>query len=113
MFRTNVPATLARFHNRTGPLERLKRVALDLKRGEPRWLAIIGPRKVGKSSLIAEAALRFGSQKLRFVSFDVFEAMPVSFEVFRRLAAKILDAALGGDASAAISVVVGDHASFA
>ena len=96
MFRTNVPVTRARFHDRVRALERLKRVTLDLKRGEPRWLAIVGPRKVGKSSLIAEAALRFGSSKLRFVSFDVFDAMPVSFELFRRLAAKILDAALVG-----------------
>jgi AAA+ ATPase superfamily predicted ATPase len=108
MFRSNVPVSRARFHDREKALERLKRLALDVKRGEPRWLAIVGPRKIGKSSLIAEAARRFGGPKLRFVSFDVFDAMPVSFEVFRRLAAKILDAALVEDAGTSISVVVDD-----
>jgi AAA+ ATPase superfamily predicted ATPase/Holliday junction resolvase len=110
VFRTNIPVTRARFHNRVQAIDRLKRVTSDLKRGEPRWLAIIGPRKVGKSSLLAEAALRFGGAKLRFVSFDVFEAMPVSLEVFRRLAARILDMALVGDSGAALSVVVGNPA---
>lgn len=108
MFRTNLPVSRSRFHDRVKALERLKRLATDLKRGEPRWLAIIGPRKVGKSSLIAEAARRYGDSKLRFVSFDVFDAMPVSFEAFRRLAAKILDAALAEDGGPAISVVVDD-----
>lgn len=108
MFRTNLPVTRARFHNRVHALERLKRFTMDLNRGEPRWLAIVGPRKVGKSSLLAEAALRFGNSRLCFVSFDVFEAMPVSFEVFRRLAAKILDVGLAGDTGLSLSVVVDD-----
>ena len=112
MFRTNIPVSRARFHNRARALERLKRLALDMKRGEPRWLAIIGPRKIGKSSLLAEAAQRFGSARLRFVTFDVFDAMPVSFEVFRRLAAKILDAAMAEDLGAALSVAIDDPLRF-
>jgi len=79
MFRTNIPVSSARFHDRAKALERLKRLSLDVKRGEPRWLAIIGPRKIGKTSLLAEAAQRFGSAKLRFVSFDVFDAMPAGW----------------------------------
>ncbi len=106
------PGSRARFHDRAKALERLKPLSLDLKRGEPRWLAIIGPRRIGKSSLLAEAAQRFGGATLRFVSFDVFDAMPVSFEVFRRLAAKILDAAVAHDAGAAVSVAVGDPRRF-
>jgi AAA+ ATPase superfamily predicted ATPase len=112
MFRTNVPVSRALFHDRAKALERLKRLSLDVKRGEPRWLAIIGPRKIGKSSLLAEAAQRFGSAKLRFVSFDVFDAMPVSFEVFRRLGAKVLDAAVGEDAGAVVSVAINDPPRF-
>jgi AAA+ ATPase superfamily predicted ATPase len=112
MFRTDVPVSRARFHDRTKALERLKRLSLDVKRGEPRWLAIIGPRKIGKSSLLAEAAQRYGSAKLCFVNFDVFDAMPVSFEVFRRLASKVLDAALAEDAGAALSVAIDDAPRF-
>ena len=112
MFRSNVPVSSARFHDRREALERLKRLSLDVKRGEPRWLAIIGPRKIGKSSLLTEAAERFGSAKLRFVSFDVFDAMPVSFEVFRRLGAKILDAAIAEEAGAAVSVAIDDPRRF-
>jgi len=112
MFRTNVPVSRARFHDRGKALDRMKRLALDLKRGEPRWLAIIGPRKIGKSSLLTEAAERFGNAKLRFVSFDVFDAMPVSFEFFRRLGAKILDAAVAEDAGAAVSVTIDEPRRF-
>lgn len=112
MFRTNVPVSRVRFHDRTKELERLKRLARDLSRGEPRWLAIIGPRKIGKTSLLTEAAQRFGSKKLRFVSFDVFDALPVSLEVFRRLAAKILDAAVAEDVGAAVSVAIDDPPRF-
>lgn len=105
MFRTTRPLSNDAFHDREDILERLERSVAALEAGEPRWVVIMGHRKIGKTSLLLEAARRFAHPGLRFVVFDVFDALPVSREVFRRLALKILDATLGDAAGAGFSVL--------
>ena len=106
MFRVTRPVSSAAFHDRTDVLARIGRAVEALEAGEPRWLAIMGHRKIGKTSLIQEAARRFAHPRLRFAVFDVFDALPVSREVFRRLALEILDAVLGEAAGASFSVLI-------
>ena len=65
--------------------------------GKPQWVAVLGPRKIGKTSLVLEASRRSTTDKLRVITLDVQEQGPVSLGVFRRLALEVLDAALGSD----------------
>ncbi|MCC7538501.1 MAG: AAA family ATPase [Deltaproteobacteria bacterium] len=106
MFRTSLPIAAPRFRDRAQALERLARLVADLAEGSPRWLAILGQRKIGKTSLLLEAARTLGRKDLRFVAFDVFDAMPPSLELFRRLAAHVLDAALAEEAGTSFTLLV-------
>jgi hypothetical protein len=53
------------FHDRTAELERLSAFVAELRAGTNRWLAVIGPRKVGKTSLILVPAVDAGQQRMR------------------------------------------------
>ncbi len=97
MFHTSVPATAESFHDRKRELGRLHALVARLEEGHPQWLAIIGPRKVGKTSLILELARQAATDTVRFILLDTFEAMPLSVEIFRRYAFRTLDAALSGE----------------
>jgi AAA+ ATPase superfamily predicted ATPase/Holliday junction resolvase len=103
-FRTARPTAGPQFRDRVEALAQLSELARSLEAGEPRWIVLFGPRKIGKTSLLVETARRSATAKLRFVLFDVFDAMPVSLEVFRRIAARTLDACLDdlGAAAAAL-----------
>jgi hypothetical protein len=95
MFQTSTPVVGKGFHNREAELEALSRAMRRLVAGEPQWVAILGARKIGKTSLVLEAARRARSDTLRVITLDVQEQGPVSAAVFRRLALAVLDAALG------------------
>lgn len=95
MFQTSTPVVGEGFQNRQADLEALARAIRHLSAGEPQWMAILGPRKIGKTSLVLEAARRTKAAALRIVALDVQEQGPVSLEIFRRLALRIVDAALG------------------
>lgn len=81
----------------------MSRVVHRLANDAPAWLAILGPRKVGKTSLLLEAARRYRTPDLVFVVLDVLDALPVSLDVFRRLAAIVLDAAFAEQSGVALS----------
>jgi AAA+ ATPase superfamily predicted ATPase len=95
MFRTSTPVTAAAFHNRQPEREELERAIDHLRAGAPKWVAILGPRKIGKTSLVLEATRRKSGPGLCAVNLDVQETTPVSMEVFRRLALRTVDAVLG------------------
>lgn len=99
MFQAGSPVTSRAFHDRADALARVARVFESLERGQPRWLAVIGPRKVGKTSLILEAARRAPSHAAVSI-LDVMAHLPLSLELFRVLALRAVDAlvasALGG-----------------
>lgn len=111
MFRSNLPVTDTGFHDRTDELERLLEAFDSLREGAPRWLAIIGPRKVGKTSLLLEAARRTRSG-IAFAMVDAFEFEPLDLEVFRVLAVRALDALVGDEAGESLARQLHDPTAF-
>jgi len=97
MFQTSTPVVGDAFQNRKAEVAALTRAIQRLGAGEPKWVAILGPRKIGKTSLVMEAVRLSKSERLRAVLFDVQEQEPISVEVFRRLALRIVDSALGAE----------------
>ncbi len=102
MFRSSAPVTATSFHDRTHALREVLDAFDALRRGTPRWLAIVGPRKVGKTSLLLEAARRAPSG-LDVAVLDVFERTPLDLEVFRLLVARALDALLAEEAGGSLA----------
>jgi hypothetical protein len=102
VFRSSAPVLSSAFHDRTHELQRLTSSFESLARGAPRWLAILGPRKVGKTSLILEAARR-AEGEVRVATIDALERAPLDLEIFRLLAARALDALLASEIGAAPS----------
>lgn len=103
MFRTSQPVTRGEFFDREPAIARLNTVIDRLRAGAPEWLAIIGPRKIGKTSLLLEVARRQEAQDVEVVVFDVLDGAPVSLETFRRLAGAMFDTAFSRDAGVSIS----------
>ena len=97
MFHSSVPVAGELFHNRRQELERLLALVRSLQTKAPSWLAILGQRKVGKTSLLMELARVANRPSVRFLLLDVLEAAPPSLEVFRVYALRALDRVLGKD----------------
>ncbi|NUQ72434.1 MAG: ATP-binding protein [Polyangiaceae bacterium] len=91
MFRTSVPAIAEAFLDRADAVARLEDVLRRLKAGSPQWLCILGPRKIGKTSLLLELSRRSVDEEVAFVVLDVFETMPISVEVLRLCALRAVD----------------------
>jgi AAA+ ATPase superfamily predicted ATPase/Holliday junction resolvase len=103
MFQTNHPVAGLGFHNRAAEMERLTSFVEDLRAGASRWLAIIGPRKVGKTSLILELSRRVGD--VDFVIVDTQEVSPPSLELFRTCALRVADQVLGRELENSLEVL--------
>lgn len=99
MFRTSAPVTAAGFHDRREQLAELTAAFDSLPHGAPAWVAIIGRRKVGKTSLLLEAARRT-STEVDVAVLDVLEMAPLTTDVFRTLALRALDALLSPQSGA-------------
>lgn len=95
MFRTSTPVTHGAFHDRAVELRQLTQRVEQLRRGAPRWLAVLGVRRVGKTSLLLELVRRNRRKDVRFVVLDSFEDQPLGFDIFRRLALRTVDAFFG------------------
>lgn len=95
MFQTSTPVVGAGFFNRKLELDQLAQAIAKLSSGAPQWIAILGARKIGKTSLVLEAARRASAKAVRVVALDVQEQDPASPQIFRRLVLRVLDAALG------------------
>lgn len=93
-FQSNVPISGPGFSNRSSELARLDEVARRLGEGEPTWLAILGARKVGKTSLVLEFARRHRAD-LAVIDVDVSQWAPLTWDVFRVLAARAADVLAG------------------
>jgi AAA+ ATPase superfamily predicted ATPase len=105
MFHASTPVTAQAFINRRVELARLHTHVDKLLHGAPSWLAIIGPRKIGKTSLILEAARQLEGRKLVFVTLDSFEVMPLSPEIFRRYALRLMDGLFSVEVGASLEVL--------
>ncbi len=94
MFRTSTPVTEASFFDRVAELEQLEAAVASLRAKSPRWVAILGARKIGKTSLLLELARRARHKDVCFAVIDSFEDRPLSFEIFRRFGVRVVDAFL-------------------
>jgi AAA+ ATPase superfamily predicted ATPase/Holliday junction resolvase len=103
MFQTNHPVTGVGFHDRTAEMERLSGFVEELRAGASKWLAIIGPRKVGKTSLILELSRRISD--VDFVIVDTQEVSPPSLELFRTCALRVVDQVLGRELDNSLEVL--------
>ncbi|MCX4241788.1 AAA family ATPase [Paraliomyxa miuraensis] len=102
MFRSSAPVTASGFRDRTSEIARVLSSFEALQAGAPRWLALVGPRKVGKTSLLLEAARR-APQALSVAVVDVFERAPLDLDVFRLFAARCIDALLDEEMGGSLS----------
>ncbi len=112
MYHTSVPVTAADFFDRLDEIARLEEAVRKLLAGSPSWLAIVGPRKIGKTSLLLELARRRSAPSVIFVLMDCFEEMPVVPEIFRRYALRVVDGALGGELGTSLEALAGSPAEF-
>lgn len=116
MFLSSIPATASAFFNRTAERARIREAVAQLEAGAPRWLCLVGPRKVGKTSLLLEVArdrqATAKSSGTRFVVADVLDAMPVSLDFFRMLALQVVDALLSLEAGTSLRSLALDPAAY-
>jgi len=105
VFRTSTPVTDGAFHDRTVELSQLTRRVEQLRAGAPRWLAVLGVRRVGKTSLVLELVRRNRHDDVRFVVLDCFEDQPLGFDIFRRLALRTVDAFFGRELGASLEAL--------
>lgn len=102
MFQSNHPVSGRGFHDRVDELARLEALVAELRAGTARWLAIIGPRKIGKSSLILELSRR--SADIVVVAVDTQEVQPPSLEIFRICALRAVDALFASELGSSLEV---------
>jgi AAA+ ATPase superfamily predicted ATPase len=113
MFSSSVPVTARTFFDRSNERERIRQAITRLRAGAPQWLCLVGPRKVGKTSLLLEVAREMkDAAGIGFVVADVFDTMPVSLEFFRILALQVLDVVLAAEAGTSLRSLVRDPASY-
>ncbi|MBI5542242.1 MAG: ATP-binding protein [Deltaproteobacteria bacterium] len=86
------PVTATAFFDRASELARLQQAVESLRKGSPQWVAVLGSRKVGKTSLLLELMRREHREDTAFAVLDTFEDGPPSAELFRRLALRVVDA---------------------
>lgn len=115
MFRSSVPVTASAFFDRAREREQIHRAIDQLLRGSPRWLCLVGPRKVGKTSLLLEVSREVHQKRAsseshppHFVVVDVLDTMPVSLEIFRDFALRVVEATLAIEAGASLSSLARD-----
>lgn len=107
MFRTSTPVTAGAFHDRAIELTQLTQRVDQLRAGAPRWLAVLGVRRVGKTSLLLELVRRNRHKDVRFVVLDSFEDQPLGFDIFRRLALRTADAFFGRELGVSLEALAG------
>ncbi len=105
MFRTNRPVSADGFFNREQELGILKRTAPSLLKNEPVWYALIGPRKVGKTSLLLEVKRQLAKKRLRFVLLDSNDDATLSLELFKLYGLRVLDALFSREIGASLEVL--------
>jgi len=101
-FHTSVPATDVMFFDREAELARLNTLLARVQARAPEWLAIIGPRKVGKTSLLLEWERRLADPALACIVIDVMGVAPPSRELFRTYALRVVDRVLGDEAGVSL-----------
>jgi hypothetical protein len=102
VFTASAPVTGEAVGNRSEALRTVLQAFESLLQGAPRWLAIVGSRKVGKTSLLLEAARR-APRALEVAVLDVMDRVPIDLDIFRTLALKAVDALLAESAGGSLA----------
>lgn len=112
VFQTSSPVTAEAFVNREQSLRALQASVDALATGASQWMAIVGPRRIGKSSLILELQRRNADRDVAFLVLDVLRYAPLSAEVFRLLALRAVDTYLGPELGISLELVATDVARY-
>jgi AAA+ ATPase superfamily predicted ATPase/Holliday junction resolvase len=107
VFQTTLPVVGFEFRDRTAQLARLAHATHKLSLGKPHWVALLGPRKVGKTSLLLEAARR-ASTPVLFAIFDAFDHVPVTGEVLRLIVLRVIDRVFSADCGQSLEATIDD-----
>jgi AAA+ ATPase superfamily predicted ATPase len=110
MFQTTLPVVGSEFRDRTTQLARLSAAVEKLRAGSPHWVALLGPRKVGKTSLLLETSRRVGAPVV-FAIIDVFDLVPVTDEVLRLLVLRVVDRVFAAECGQSLEATL-DSASY-
>lgn len=102
MFQTSHPVSGQSFHDRAAEMEKLVELAKALVAGAGKWLALIGPRKIGKTSMILELGRRV--HDVAVIAVDTQEVSPPSIEIFRTCALRVVDSFLGAEFGESLEV---------
>lgn len=105
MFQTTLPVVGREFRDRTSQLARLAASVEKLRGGSPHWLALLGPRKVGKTSLLLETARRFGDSVV-FAILDVFDHVPVTEEVLRSMVLRVVERVFAAECGQSLEATI-------
>jgi AAA+ ATPase superfamily predicted ATPase/Holliday junction resolvase len=105
VFSTSTPVTAGLFFDRQLELKRLADGIRALRAGRPRWVAVLGVRRVGKTSLLLELERRNRHRDVHFVVLDCLEDEPLGFGIFRRLALRTVDAFLEAEVGASLEAL--------
>lgn len=105
MYQTTLPVVGAEFRDRQQQLARIFACVERLQEGAPEWLALLGPRKVGKTSLLLEASRLLGDSVV-FAILDVFDSVPVTAEVFRHLALRVVERVFASECGQSLEATV-------
>jgi len=111
MFRASAPVAGETFHDRARELASLISAFEALAAGAPRWVALLGPRKVGKTSLLIEAARR-APPGVDVAMVDVMGHVPLTLDIFRVAALAAIDALFAADAGGSLAQHAGQPAEF-
>lgn len=112
MFRPSHPVTHDGFFNRDRELARLVDHVERLRAGGPSWVALLGLRKIGKTSLLLELARRTAGDQLPFVLIDSHEFGLVETSIVRRYAIRVADAVLGPEIGSSLEAAAHQPAAF-
>ena len=104
MFQSSQPVHGDAFHDRASELARLEAFVAALRAGAARWIALIGPRKIGKTSLIVELSRR--ATDVAVIAVDTQEVAQPSLEVFRLCALRTVDRLLAGALPRSLEIAV-------
>ena len=100
------------FYGRETELDQLLRGVDALRAGAPSWVALLGSRKIGKTSLLLELSRRAASRDVVFSVVDVLEHTPVDPEVIRQAALTVVDAVLGAGLSQSLQALATEPAEY-